>query len=198
MQKRLTEREIKMNETLKAMEKRFSCRNFNEKVPTDEELTLIAQAAIQSPSGMNRQGWQVIVIKDKALIDEMDEAGMKFLSEMPDKTLFERINGRGGKLFYNAPRMVAIAVKVAEQKGAELLDCGIVAQNIVIAAQSLGLANLHCGLLGLVFSGDRADEFKQRLQFPVGYECGIGILLGHTDNEVAPHIPDQEKITIIE
>ena len=187
-----------MNETLKAMETRFSCRNFNEAVPTDEELTLLAQAAIQSPSGMNRQCWQIIVVKDKNFIDEMNNEGMKILSEMPDSTLFERINSRGGKLFYNAPRMIVIAVKEAETKGAELLDCGIVAENIVIAAEALGLASLHCGLLSVPLSGERAEEFKQHLQFPEGYECGIGILLGHTDNKVAPHVPDQTKITIIE
>lgn len=187
-----------MNDTLKAMEKRFSCRDFNDVIPTDEELALLAQAAIQSPSGMNRQGWQVIVIKDKALIDEMDAEGMKVLSSWSDKTMYERIMDRGGKLFYNVPRMFLIAVKEAEQKGAEMFDCGIVAENVVIAAESMGLASLHCGLAGLPFAGDKADEFKQRLKFFEGYEFGIGILLGHTDNPTAPHVPDQAKITVIE
>lgn len=187
-----------MNDTLKVIEKRFSCRNFNDEIPTDEELSLIAQAAIQSPSGMNRQGWQVIVVKDKELIEEMDVEGMKILADMPDQTLYNRIVARGGLLFYNAPRMIVIAIKEGNPKGAELFDGGIVAQNIVIAAQSLELANLHCGLACLVFAGEKGEEFKQRLQFPEGYECGIAILLGHTDNELAPHVPDQGKITIIE
>ena len=185
-----------MNDTLKAIEKRFSCRNFNDEVPTDEELNLIAQAAIQSPSGMNRQGWQVIVIKDKKLVDEMNDEGMKTLASMPELSLYNRIVSRGGSLFYNAPRMIVIAVKEDEPKGAELMDCGIVAQNIVIAAQSLGLANLHCGLARFSFEGEKGEEYKQRLQFPAGYEFGIAILLGHTDEELAPHDPDQEKITI--
>ena len=187
-----------MNDTLKAMEQRFSCRNFNDEIPTDEELSLIAQAAIQSPSGMNRQGWQVIVVKDKGLIEKMDAEGMNILANMPEQTSYNRILERGGLLFYNAPRMIVVAIKEGSPKGAELVDCGIVAQNVVLAAQSLGLANLHCGLACLVFAGERGAEFKQRLQFPKGYECGIGILLGHTDNELAPHAPDQEKITIIE
>jgi len=186
-----------MNDTLKAMEARFSCRDFNEKVPTDEELNLIAQAAIQSPSAMNMQGWQVIVVKDKSLIDEMDNEIMKLASEMPDKALYERMMERGGKIFYNAPRMIVIAICDPEEKGSEVFDCGIVAENIVIAAQSLGLANLHCGLANLAFESDKAEEFKQRLQFPAGYKSGIGILLGHTSNPTAPHVPDQAKITII-
>ena len=187
-----------MNDTLKAIEKRFSCRNFNDEVPTDEELDLIAQAAIQSPSGLNRQGWQVIVVKNKELIKEMDDEGMKTLASMPELKLYNRIVSRGGSLFYNAPRMIVIAVKEGKPKGAELMDCGIVAQNVVLAAQSLGLANLHCGLATFTFSGERGEEYKQRLQFPAGYEFGIAILLGHTDEELAPHEPNQEKITVIE
>ena len=187
-----------MNDTLKAMQERFSCRNFNDEVPTNEELNLIAQAAIQSPSGMNRQGWQVIVVKDKNFIDEMDAEGMNVLANMPDATLYNRIVERGGSLFYNAPRMIVLALKEGDPKGSELLDCGIVAENIVIAAQSLGLANLHCGLARLAFESDKADEFRQRLQFPEGYEFGIAVLLGHTDDEGTPHAPDQTKITICE
>ena len=187
-----------MNETLKAMEQRFSCRKFNGEVPNDEELNLIAGAAIQSPSAMNRQNWQVIVIKDKKLIEEMDAEGMNVLANMPELSLYKRMMDRGGSLFYNAPRMIVLAIKEEEPSGEEQLDCGIVAENIVIAAQSLGLANLHCGLARLPFAGDKGEEFKQRLQFPKGYGFGIAILLGHTDVQGTPHVPNQDKITIIE
>jgi nitroreductase len=167
-------------------------------MPQDKDLLAIARAAIQAPSGMNRQGWHVIIVKDKSIIADMETAGMEILSGMNDKSMYERIMARGGQLFYNAPCMIVIAIKEAVPKGAELIDCGILAQNIVLAATSLGLANLHCGFLGLAFAGNRADEFKKRLRFPDGYECGIGILLGYTSNPTPPHVPNPEKITVIE
>lgn len=187
-----------MNETLKVIKERFSCRSFTDKIPQEKDLLAIAQAAVQAPSGMDRQGWHVIVVMNKDLIDDMEAAGLEILSGMEDKSMYERIMARGGKLFYNAPCMIFIAIKEAYPKGAELIDCGILAQNIVLAATSLGIANMHCGFVGLAFAGNRAGEFKKRLQFPEGYEPGMGVLLGYTDNPTPPHVPNQEKITVIE
>lgn len=187
-----------MNDTLKIIAERFSCRNFTDKMPENKYLEAIAQAAIQAPSGMNRQYWHVIVVKNKDLISQMEKEGTHMLSLMEDKSMYERIMERGGKLFYNAPCMIVIAIKEAAQKGVELIDCGILAQNISLAAASLGLANLHCGFVGLAFAGNRADEFKAKLRFPEGYECGMGVLLGYTEHAVPPHAPDQDKITYIE
>lgn len=187
-----------MNDTLKVIAGRFSCRSFTGRVPDPDHLSAIAQAAIQAPSGMNRQNWQVIVVKDTKLIKDMDEEGIRILAGMQDRSMYERIMSLGGSLFYHAPCMIVIAVKETAPKGAELIDCGILAQTIVLAATSLGIASLHCGLVGLAFAGNKAAEFKERLKFPAGYECGMGILLGYPTENKSPHIPDQSKITIIE
>ncbi|MCL2150266.1 MAG: nitroreductase [Dehalococcoidia bacterium] len=187
-----------MNDTIKTIAERFSCRSFTDQVPEDKYLTTIAQAAIQAPSGMNRQYWQVIVVKNKKLMADLDSEGMAILSHLEDKTMYERIMKRGGKLFYNAPCMMVIVIKEASPKGAELIDCGILAQNISLAATSLGIANLHCGLVALAFVGNRANEFKERLQFPMGYEFGLGVLLGYAEKAASPHAPNPDKITYIE
>lgn len=187
-----------MNATLKTIAERYSCRSFLPEMPRDADLQAIAQAAIQAPSGMNRQGWHIIVIKNQALLREMQEEGLAVLSGMEDKSMYERIMARGGKLFYNAPCMILIAVKEAPLKGAELVDCGIVAENVVLAAASLGLANLHCGFAKLPFAGSKAADLKARLKFPEGYECGMGVLVGYAKESAPPHEPDQAKITVIE
>ncbi|MDD4688909.1 MAG: nitroreductase family protein [Eubacteriales bacterium] len=187
-----------MNDTLKTISERFSCRNFTDQVPEKKYLEAIAQAAIQAPSGMNRQCWHVIVVNNRDLISEMDKEGINILSLMEDRSMYERIMKRGGNLFYNAPCMILIALKEAYPKGAELIDCGILAQNISLAATSLGIANLHCGFVGLAFAGNRANEFKEKLKFPDEYECGMGVLLGYTENAMPPHVPNQNKITYIE
>lgn len=185
------------NEVLEAIARRYSCRSYTDQMPTDEVLSAIAHAAIAAPSGMNRQNWQVIVVKDRALIAEMQAEGMSILAGMPDKSTYDRIMGRGGKLFYNAPCMIVIAVKQSQPAGAELIDCGILAQNICLAATSLGVANVHCGMVCLSFAGPRAAEFMQKLCFPEGYGCGMGVLLGYATAPVPPHAPNPDKITVI-
>ena len=185
-----------MNSTLKNIRERFSCRDFTDQMPTDEQLEAITQAAIQSPSGMNLQSWQVIAITNKELIADMEKEGIRILKN-ENEAMYQRIMSRNGTLFYHAPCMIVFPVKIGNPPGSELIDLGIIAQTAVLAATSLDLASLHCGLVGYCFAGEKADEFKKRLAFPDGYECGMAVLLGHAKKQGAPHVPDQSKITYI-
>ena len=186
-----------MNDTLNFIKQRYSCRDFSDRSPSDQQIDAIVRAAIESPSGRNRQLWQVIVVKNRALISEMEEEGMRML-KLGDEKMYEVIMSRNGTLFYHAPIMIMIAVKQATPPGAELVDLGIIAQNTVIAATSLGLASLHCGLAGFCFAGEKAEEFKRKLEFPEGYECGLAVLIGFAKTSGAPHKPDLSKITYIQ
>lgn len=186
-------------DTIKTIRTRYSCRSFLDKMPSDEDLKIIAEAAVQAPSGVNRQLWRVIVVKNKELIEDLEAEGMKNLAALPDKSMYDRIISRGGKLFYNAPCMIVIPIAKAEPAGAELFDCGIVTENIALSATSLGIDNLICGLSAFSFAGEKGSEFKRRLGFPDGYEIGIAVLLGYATNPGGkPHEPDLSKITIIE
>ena len=88
-----------MNDTLKTIAKRYSCRNFSDKAVSDADLQAIADAGIQAPSARNVQGWHITAVKNKALIAEIEAEGMRVLSEMPDKSSYERIMSRGAGCF---------------------------------------------------------------------------------------------------
>lgn len=186
-----------MNETLQAIAQRYTCRDYLDRMPPDSDLTAIAEAALQAPSARNRQPWQIIVVKDRQLIEDIDKAGMELFAAMPDPTIYDLLKGRGGRLFYNAPCMIVIAIDQLNPSGYEGIDCGVVAQNVVLAATSLGIASTHCGFVSKALSGPRGAEFKERMQFPKGYDIGIGILLGYEKNPGSPHELDQSKITWI-
>ena len=186
-------------DTIKTINTRYSCRAFFDKMPCDEDLKIIAEAAAASPSGMNRQLWRIIVVKNKKLIDDMEAEGMKNLASFANNGTYERIMSRGGRLYYNTPCMIVVPVAKTEPAGAELFDCGIVSENIALAAASLGIDSLICGLAAFSFAGEKGMEFKKRLKFPEGYEIGIAVLLGYAENTGGkPHQPDFEKISWIE
>lgn len=187
-----------MNETLNVIAKRYACRDYKSEMPSDEILKAIADAAIQAPSGMNRQGWRIIVVKDQQLIKDLEAEGMSYLASLEDKSAYQRIMDRGGKLFYGAPCLIVVAIDPKEFSSA-VLDCGIVCQNIALAATSLGVANVICGLTGTAFaSGHRAEEFTKRLKFPEGYAYGCSVLLGYANATKEPHVPDQDKIIFVD
>ncbi|MDR1748650.1 MAG: nitroreductase family protein [Spirochaetaceae bacterium] len=182
-----------MNETLRIIAERYSCRAYDGRLPEREKLDAIARAAIQAPSAMNRQPWQIVVITDKAFIEEMDTEGMRILSEAGDRAAHERFMGRGGKLYYNAPCMFL----VLKQPGTDM-DAGIVSENIAIAAASLGLGSVICGMAAIPFTGQKGDGFRKRAGFPQGWEFGIAVLVGRPTVTGTPHEPDTSKILFVE
>jgi nitroreductase len=183
-----------MNETLKTIAERYSCRDFLDTAITDEQIKAIVEAGLAAPSAMNRQPWHIIIVTDKGLIDELDAEGVGILAAAGDKSTYERIMSRGGKMYYNAPCMVVAASDGSEPAA---LDCGILSQNVTLAAHSLGLGSVICGMVGIPLSGPRGDEFKKRLKFPSGYCFGMAILIGTAKNTKAPHELDMGKVTYI-
>jgi nitroreductase len=184
-----------MNETLKTIARRYSCRSYDGgRMPEKSTLEAIALAAVQSPSGMNRQPWRIVVITDKKFIDEMDDVSMKIIAGYEDKSMYDRFMERGGKMFYDAPCMFLILKK----PGADL-DIGIVTENIALAAESLGLGNVICGMAGIALNQDSAkgEEFKKKAgfyNFGEGWEFGMTVLAGYAKEAKAPHEPDMSKI----
>ena len=181
-----------MNDTINSIMNRYSCRSFTARTPSNGDLQIIAKAAIASPSGMNRQPWQVIVVKNRELICEMDDEVLRVMKSMPDKSLYERIVSHRGRPFYNASCMVIVAIEPGTS-----FDCGILSENIVLAATSLGINSLICGVAGFAFEEDKGAKFKEKLELPDGYEIGIAILLGYAAEQGEPHEPDLRKIKFI-
>jgi nitroreductase len=180
------------NETLKTIAQRYSCRSYDGRPVEKEKLDAIALAAVQSPSAMNFQPWQINVITDKALIDEMDVYAMKLLSEASDKGAYNRFMDWGGKIYYNTPCMFLILSKGG---GA---DIGIVSENIAIAATSLGLGSVICGMAGTSFGGPKGEEYKQKAGFSEGWGFGLAVLVGYETKPGSPHEVDMNKIKFIE
>ena len=181
-----------MNETLQTIKNRYACRSYTGEAIEQEKVEAIAMAAVQAPSAMNKQPWEIIVIRDKDFIEEMDAAVMDMFSKQEDKTSYNVMMSRGGKVFYNAPCMYVIAKKENSD-----LDCGIVAENIALAASSLGLGNVICGIAGLAYNTEKGKEFKAKV-IPEGYEFGTTVLVGYATNEAGtPHEADVTKIKYI-
>lgn len=184
-----------MNEILQAIEKRFSCRSYDGRMVEQDKLEAVAKAGLQAPSAMNLQPWQIIVINDKSIIEKLDDAAMEVISSNTDKTAYNRIMERGGKVFYNAP-VLYLLLKDANSKWADV-DCGILTQNICLAAASLGLDSVIVAMAGIPFNGPKGDELKKEIGWLVGWEFAMGVLVGYGDTSKEPHEIDQSKVTFL-
>lgn len=107
---------------------RKSVRKYLDKTVEQEKIDTILQAAMAAPSAQNKQVWEFIVVTDKNLLLEIGE---KFPNAGYVKT---------------AP--MAIIVCGANDVVGDYwpLECSAVTQNILLAAESLDLGAIWCGL----------------------------------------------------
>ena len=174
---------------------RHSCRSFDRRIPLDQELTTIATAGLAAPSGRNQQPWRIILVKDQVLIRELAQEGLQNLA-VNNPELHETILSRGGGLFYGAPCLYIVSIDPANNFSG--CNCGIVCQNMALAAASLGLGSVICATAGQAFAGSRKAEFAQRLHFPQGYTFGMALLVGHPTKLGTPHELDPGKFICIQ
>ena len=118
-----------MNEVLKAIESRRSVRKFKPDLPAKESIDAVVQAGLQAASGKNEQAAMVLVVTDKALRDEISRDNCA-------------IGGwqEGFDPFYGAP--VILIVLGRKDFPTYLYDGSLMLGNMMLAAHSLGLANI--------------------------------------------------------
>lgn len=181
-----------MNEVLKCITDRNSCRDFTGEPLTKDEVNALVKAALAAPSAVNRMPWHIIMCTDKALVGEMDDAGMAEIAS--NEEWHKRIMDRGGKMFYNAPAAMFV---LGDGSDWAVLDSGILVENVALAAHSLGLGNVINGMMRIPLDGDKGADFKKRLKFPDGYTFAISILVGKANKGKEPHELDMSKVTYV-
>ena len=165
------------NQTINNILSRRSTRAFTDEKITEETMNIILNVGLHAPSAHNQQSWHFTVIYNKDLIDEINFETKKVLGNFPDRRL-NRISGNENfHIFYNAP--VAVIVSGEESAIMPLEDCSAATQNMLIAAESLGIGSCWIGFARYLFTGDKEDYYKEKLSIPEGYMPYHGIALGY-------------------
>jgi nitroreductase len=145
---------------------------------------------------MNRQPWKLIVVSDRAALAQIDQTGMDNLKEI-DEAGHSRVQGRGGRLLYNAPAMIIIAIDSTPAPYPASMDAGIVAAHLALAATSLGLDTCIAAMPRMAFRADSADSLAATY-LPEGFEFAVSVLIGYAvTSGGAQHEPDFTKITYL-
>ena len=159
-----------MNETLKVLETRRSCRNFKPDMITKEELDAVIRAGTYAATGMGKQSPIIIAVTDKELRDELSEENRK-------------IGGwqEGFDPFYGAP--VVLIVLAKKEVPTYVYDGSLVMGNLMNAAESLGVASIWIHRAKEEFESDFGKGILKRLGIEGEYE-GIGhCALGYAAEE---------------
>ena len=149
-----------MNETLKVLETRRSCRSFKPDMIREEELKEIIKAGTFAATGMGKQSPVIIAVTDKEVRDEISEANRK-------------IGGwdEGFDPFYGAP--VILIVLADKNVPTHVYDGSLVMGNLMNAAESLGVASIWIHRAKEEFDSDFGKAILAKLGIDGDYE-GIG------------------------
>ncbi len=147
-----------MNETLKVLENRRSCRNFKPDMITEEELQAVIKAGTYAPTGMGKQSPIILAITNPDKIKEFSKANAAIMGADKDP-------------FYGAP--VILVVLANKAVPTYLYDGALVMGNLLNAAESLGLGSIWIHRAKEEFESDFGQKLLKELGIEGDYE-GIG------------------------
>lgn len=184
-----TPQEPQENGTIETIMARRSIRKYKDIPVSRDTLDIIMECGINAPNGQNRQSWEVRVVDNPAVMEEIKET---MAAGNPDMNP-EAVKG----CFRGAPVMVFIARDPSYPFSA--YDCGLLSENIMLSAWSMGVGSICLGMPVRFISGNEAcTPVLERLGFSEGYEFCLCIGLGYADEEPAAKPRDKAKVKYIE
>ena len=172
-----------MNETIKNLKERRSCRNYKKEQIKDEELNEILLAGEYAPTGMGLQSPKMIVLQNKETIERLSKLNAKIM-------------GRDIDPFYGAPTVIVVLADKTKMTYVE--DGSLVLGNLMNAAHSLKIGSCWINRAREEFETEEGKKLLKEWNIPDNY-VGIGhCILGYRDGELPQAKPRKEDyVTII-
>ena len=178
--------ECKKNAAIENIMSRRSIRNYKQLAVPREVLNRIMECGINAPNGQNKQSWEVRVVENPELQNEI-------------KALMATVGGeRAAGCFYNAP----VWVFIARDKGYDFsaYDCGLMAENMMLAANAMGVGSVCLGSpVRFILDSPQKDAVLEKLGFSEGYELCLCISMGYPEGEMPDAKPrDITKVKYVD
>ena len=165
-----------MNEVLKAIRERRTCRNYRPEQVKEEDLQQILEAGTWAASGMGAQAATMVVVQDKETRDRLMKMNAAIMGVNSDP-------------FYGAPTVVVVLADPARATCVE--DGSLVIGNLMLAASSLGVGSCWVHRARQEFESPEGKALLKKWGLPENY-IGVGhCVLGYP--AAAPAAPKPRK-----
>jgi nitroreductase len=165
---------------MSAIKGRRAIRSFEERTVPESAIQIILEAATYAPTAINLQPWKFVIITNKnemkKLSDLAKPALIRALPDVGDESiagLKQRLSTPQYNVFYNAPLLIIVA-------GAKSLfapnDCSMAAQNMMLAAYSLGIGSCW---IGSAVPITNEPKLKAELGIPEDHEVYAAVIFGY-------------------
>ena len=154
---------------LENIHNRKSVRQFTSEPVSDEHIQTMLKAAMAAPSAVNFQPWRFVVITEREQLDAMAEL-LPF-----------------AKMLKQAPLAIVVCGETTWFEGNDnpywQQDCSAATQNLLLAAEALGLGAVWTGVYP---DAQRAGDLSTFLGLPSTVQPLCAIPIGHHDGTTQP------------
>ena len=150
---------LKSKAVLENIAERKSVRKYLNKSVEEDKIDAMVKAGMAAPSGMDRRPWEFVVVTDREALDPM-------AAKLPY-----------AKMLTNAPLAIVVCGDTT-RSSYWYLDCSAATQNVLLAAEALGLGAVWTAAYPYE---DRIDVVRQNTGLPENIVPLCVIPIGYPD-----------------
>lgn len=187
-----------VNDVFKTIYARRSIRDYRPEDVPDHVIRELIKAGTYAPSAVNKQPWRFVVIKDQELMKKLSNRAKELWMEQdvsasnPDIIRLANMIARPDfNIFYNAPLLIMIFAH--PDAFSPQIDCALAAENMMLAARSLGIGSCWIGLAAVL---GQVREIMNELGVPA--DCKLmGCLIFGYPSQLDLKAPGREENVIL-
>jgi nitroreductase len=208
MQTTITKRTFPGAETMNTIYCRRSVRKYTNKAVDKKMIEQIIDAGRIAPSAINKQPWKFYVLTDKEMIKSFSKeisavavkgfvrSGAKGIVDVASHLLHlahgSNFHAMEDPVFHGAPVVVFLTAPRDNEWAS--LDIGMCAQNMMLAAKSLGLESCPVGLGKYI---EKTKHFPS-LKVPPGEQILLSVIFGYGNEKPELHERKKENIVFVD
>ncbi len=154
-----------INDTIRVIEERTSCRSFVPDSITEEERTIITSAALRAPNGGKMSKFSLIDVRDPELKKKVAKwcGDQSFITTAPGVYIILSDFSRWFRLFNSHVKSMGPKINFPREDEILLseIDAVLAAENMAIAAESMGIGS--CFIADII---THYDDVKATLKLP--------------------------------
>ena len=155
-------------QTLEAIAKRKSTRSYKPEKISEEALQTILKAGCAAPVAMgNYASLHITVVENPVLLEKINAASTEALLKL----------GVQKNADYGAKTLILVSSTPVHRPGTDHANAGIVIENMVLAATSLGIDSVILGAAPAAIAQN--EDLLKALEIPDGYIPLLGLFLGY-------------------
>jgi len=181
------------NPVIENIQTRRSIRDYLETPLYEQTLRKIIDAGRYAPTGLNLQPWCFVVVQNKEVLKMLSNYAQPILiknlegrNDAGAVNFLKRVQDKNFNLFYNAP--VLILVIGTKNNALTDYDCSMCAENMMLAAQSLGIGSCWIGGAAVI---QQSEELMEELKIPRNYKIVAPLIFGYP--KTMPPTPEKRE-----